>query len=348
MATGVQLAERDDARKGALYFLGRTHIEPAPTLDLGIVNNFVGSTEILNDIKAVASALIPATVTSRLSVSVDIMRKIEACFVDFFESIKSHLKDLLGDVLVGVEWIGEFTSWAVSALVGSLSSVIPGWGYVQSAGDLYSGVKQAVMQSKEFIVNLWGRRGVHLLDGMPTDIADALARHSAAGVGGGLKNIGIASVSIGLEAAGDAVGGAGSIVSLVTGILQRIANLIDWAIQRFRMRSVLDTARQDWESKAGMCEDHAQFARWFRRNTLCTPITAALVLSSGFVAHPYRFLLLLNPDDTITSQAEFDKGVLYIEKLKGIAKRYIADYMGTYKLVFESDDPLVASRLNQF
>ena len=282
----IQAEEQADARRGAMYFLGRTQIETVASFDLGIIDNFIGNTEILSDMKSVAMSLIPAAVTDRLAVPVEIMEKITSTLTGFFETVREKLQEIFGEGLIGIEWAGEFVAWALSTVVGSLASVIPGWGYVQSAGDLYSGIKKAVTQAAEFVRNLWGRRGFQLLDGLPTDIADALARHAAAGVASGVKGAGIASVSIGLEAAGDAAGGAGTIVSVVTNVLQRIANLIDWAIQRFRVSSVLSSARDHWEGQSELVTDQAEFSKWFRRNTLFTPIVAALVLSSGFVAHP--------------------------------------------------------------
>ena len=348
MISGVQLAERDDARRGALYFLGKTNIEPSASVDLGIVSNLIGSTEIAVDMKNAALSLLPKRVTDTLNLSTEMFGKVVTLFTDFFESIKRKMIDMFGEALIGVEFVGEFLSWALSSLVGSLASLVPGWGYVQSASDLYSGIKKSVLNAKDFINNLWSGRGVQLLDGAPQDIADALARHSAVGVAGGLKDAGIASVSIGLEAAGDAAGGAGMIVSVVTGLLQRIANIIDWCIQKFRMKAVLSAAADAWilkDDSHSLCNDHAAFSAWFRRAVLLTPIVAALVLHSGFVAHPYRFLLLIEPGDVITSQAAFDKGVLYIEKLKAIAAGYIRSYTDTYRVTFTSGDQLVAARL---
>ena len=344
----LQIKERDDARRGALYFLANTQMSPNPALDFGIIKNLVGNTEILSDMKSAALALVPEAVTTSLVVPVEIMKKITDAFAAFFEAVRRKLVGIFGEALIGVEFVGEFLSWAVSALAGSLANLVPGWGYVQSASDLYSGVKKAVLQGKDFINGLWGQRGVALLEGLPQDIADALVRHAAVGVAGGLKGAGIASVSIGLEAAGDAAGGAGAFVSVVTGVLQRLANLVDWCVQKFRMRSVLSSAAHNWidrDDADSLVNDHDAFTTWFRTALLCTPVTGALVLSAGVCAHPYRFLLLIYPDGKITSQAAFNKGVRYIDTLKQAAARYIKNYCATYRFVFTSPDAFVAARL---
>ena len=342
------IAERDDARRGALYFLGKTHIEPSPKMDLGLVNNFVGGPGVLSDAKSVVQALIPQSVSSAFKPAKDVIDKVTELIQSFFHSVQERIIGIFGSATYGIEWAAEFVGWGLSVFSGGLASAIPGWGYVQAANDLYSGVKQAVLKAKEYLDNVWNQRGVRLMDGMPQDIADALARHSAVGVAGGLKDAGIASVSIGLEAAGDAAGGAGTIVSVVTGILQRIANLIDWLIQRFRMKSVLGQAAEEWQTRedpGSLVNNQEPFNQWFRKNILCTPIVAALTLKSGFVGHPYRFLSLINNGDEIVSQAEFDAGVHYIEKLKSIAGNYVTDYIDTYRLMFTSDDKIVAARL---
>ncbi|MGB1239647.1 MAG: hypothetical protein ACPG4U_15635, partial [Pseudomonadales bacterium] len=71
----------------------------------------------------------------------------------------------------------------------------------------------------------------------------------ALGFAGGIKDAALGITSMGLEAAGDAVGGAGTIVAAVTGILQRIANLVDYVIQFTRMKSIRKTAQGMWKKE---------------------------------------------------------------------------------------------------
>ena len=79
-----------------------------------------------------------------------------------------------------------------------------------------------------------------------------------------------------------------------------------------------------------------------------TPVVAALVISSGFVSHPQRFLALLDPTGgLVVTQKDYDKGVLYIEQLKSIAGDYLKEYADVYKLEFSSPDPIVQARLDK-
>ena len=349
----IQRAELDDARRGALYFLGNTTVERRPSLDLGVVGNFVGDTTLLNDMKSVCGSLvenIPGGKFKPLERLAEITVPLRDMLRSFFEAIGNKILEIFGEAMYGVEWVAEFVSWGLSVFSGGLASAIPGWGYVQSAGDLYSGVKKAVMSARDLVSQLYAGHGVQLLDGLPNDIAKSLARHSAVGVAGGVKDAGIATVSIGLEAGGDATAGAGTIVSVVTGILQRIANLVDWCIQKFRVSAVLKQAAGAWDTRDepdSMVRDQKAFGSWFSLNVVCTPILAAVVLSSGLVAHPYRFLALFGQDDEVIDQKAYDDGVVYIEQLKKLSSRYLKSYSDNYKCVFKSADDFVSARLIQ-
>ena len=340
----IQDSELADARKGAIYFLGNLEFSRSHGLSASLISNFVGDTTAVSDLKTVVGKLLPPAAVK----VVEPVDKFRTLIESFFRSLEDYLKKIFGDALHGVEWISEFVSWGVSTFAGSLASAIPGWGYVQSAGDMYSGVKKAVSNAIDLIKMLWSGYGVKLLAGIPTEISSALCRHSTAGIAAGVKDVGIASVSIGLEAAGDSVGGAGSIVSVVTGILQRIVNLVDWCIQNFRLKRVLADAREDWATRY-MMNKPDELNKWFSRNVILTPVVAALVLASGFVGHPYRFLALIDPKSGAVkvSQKEFDKGVKYIEQLRDISDSYLRNYSGVYQLDFSSKDKVIQGRLDK-
>ena len=131
----------------------------------------------------------------------------------------------------------------------------------------------------------------------------------------------------------------------VTGILQRIANLVGYCVQRFLLNRTIRQAAFQWDNKAEMIEDHGQFNEWFSRSCACTPVIAALTLCSGNAGHPYRFLQLLSPSDEVIKQADFDKGVAHIEKLKGLSRDYIREYTDGYHLSITSPDGYVGGML---
>ena len=157
--------------------------------------------------------------------------------------------------------------------------------------------------------------------------------------------MGVASIAIGLQAAGDGVAAAGSIVSAVVGFLQRIANLVGYCVQRFLMNRTLSQASFQWRNDGEMKTSHGQFNQWFKRSVVCTPVIASLVMCSGFVANPLKFLALMDDEGSVITQAKYNDGVEYISKLKDLSKSYISEYCGNYKVTFKSDDGVVSGLL---
>ncbi len=342
----IQQAELEDARKGTLYFLSKIEMVSNPSFDLGLIGNFVGNTTVLHDLKNGALTLVRScesgkSLTNTIS---EYTRPIKDLLVSFMNAITDRIASLYGEGTAALEWVGEFGSWAVSTLVGSLADIIPGWGYVQAAADIYAGVKQSVTACIKWLGQVYSGWGVELLAGGPSIMAEAIARHNATSLAGGLKDLAVESVKIGLQAAGDAAAGVGAIVGAVTGILQRIANLVGYAVQRFLVNRTLNQANHQWNQKTYL-NDHKQFTDWFKRSCVCTPIIAALTLNSGFVAHPYRFLALISDDDQVIDQKHYDAGVKHIEKLKDLSTGYLHEYQDNYKVLFKSDDQLVSNRL---
>lgn len=176
-------------------------------------------------------------------------------------------------------------------------------------------------------------------------MAQAIARHHATQLAGGLKDIAIESTKVGLQAAGDAAAGAGTIVGAVTGVLKRIANMLEYCIQRYLLNKATREAAYHYKNKGLLVDNHAYFTEWFKKICVMSPVIAALVINSGYTAHPYRFLSMISTDDEIINQEKFDKGIVHIEKLKSLSIDYIKEYQGSYKLLFRSDNPVVQSRI---
>ena len=348
MIMDIQQTELADARRGTLYFLGNISVNPAPSFDFGLVSNFVGNTEILHDLKDGALTIVKSCDKGRrvLDGIHTYTAPIRELFTRFFDSLIEKTGKLFGETAPVMNWVGEFASWAISSLVGSLESIIPGWGYVQNAADLYSGIKQSVTSAIKWLGQCLSGYGVKLLEGGPVIMARALYHHNAIGLAGGLKDIAVTSIKTGLQAAGDAAAGVGSIINALTGILQRIANLVGYCIQRVLVGRALDQARTQWIDKGPMLSDAGQFLQWFKRTSALTPIIPSLTLCSGLVGHPYRFLQLISSGSELINQKDFDKGVDHIDRLKSLAKDYVNEWENSYHLSFSSDDGVITGTLN--
>ena len=345
----IQDVELADARKGCLYYLGKIDVVRKPSFDIGLIGNFVGGTSILSDLQGACSGLIKQSDTGRkvLDGVSRFVEPIKKQLAEFFDKLAEHFGRMYGETAGALEWVGEFGAWAVSTLVGSLADIIPGWGYVEAASDLYDGVKQGVTSAIKWLGQVFSGWGVKLLDGSPTIMASAIARHNATALAGGLKDTALAITKISLQAAGDAASGVGSIIGMITGILQRIANMLGYCIQRFLLARTINQAKFHWNNKAELTTDKDKFREWFQRSCVLTPVVAGLCMQSGFMANPLRFLALLTPQDEVISQEAYDKGVAHIEKIKSLSRDYCREYADGYKLEFSSVDNIVSSRLEK-
>ncbi|MYM58321.1 hypothetical protein GTG28_03725 [Vibrio sp. OCN044] len=364
-ARGVQIAEMADARMGAMYMLASTEIAKIATIsNAHFFGTFVVGTEPLSDFKQAADSLLSNTeamaklkkskaakklskvVQKASEVTSAMKNSIKDLFADFFRSLLDKIKHIYGDLLHGIEWLSEMGAFLISKFAGNLASVVPGWGHVRGASALYSDVKKSILKSKDLITQIYQGRGVELLGGHPSIISRTLARHSASGALGGIKDFTHTVAGI----AGATAVGVGSLVSFIVIVLERIIKLVDFFVQRSLLQNTLERAKKEWlnrTSNASMLKDHKMFSEWFQSAVVTTPIVAALVMGSGFVGHPYRFAQLLTPKLEAVSQGEFDKAAVYIDKLKSLSTKYVQEYIGSYKIDFSSTDGVVNARLNE-
>ena len=407
-ALGDQVGYAGDARMGAIFFLSKLEIEHNSSLLSHVSENFIGNSEPLQDAKAFATYLLNNTkygqkfsgavganlakikstkVGQALSGAASfageathaVVEKIKSFLAEFFNSLITKVKYVYGSVVGGVEWLSEFGTWLGAEFSGGLAELVPGLAYAQSAADIYSGVKQAILKTKSLVEQVYEGRGVELLGGHPSIIANGLARHSISGIVGGIKGVALGATSIGLEAAGDAVGGAGSIVAFVTGTLERIVDAIDRIVQLAILKSTISRAKKEWDKHTAgsgvglaggvstnpvknpvmehkqriqnsgslLIKDHDQFSNWFQNVVATSPIVGALLMGTGFVAHPYKFLQLMTETDMLQLQTNYDRGVNYILKLKELSADYMKEYMDNYAVKFRSPDGIVNQRLNE-
>ncbi len=348
-AYGIQIEELNDARKGAIYFLSQLQLEQAPSFNIGLVDKFLINTEALSDLKSGCELLIKKTSfgTALIDKVDDIKSKIQILIQSFFDKILEKAKEIFGSSLAGMSWLSEFVAWGISNFAGSLANVIPCWGYVKAGMDLYSAVKTSVTNIIKLVSQVYSGYGVNLLSGHASIIAETLSLQNGKGIAQGIKDFALKTLDISLQAAGDATAGIGNIIGIVTDILSRIVAMISYCIQRFRIKAVINQAQQAWKREDGIKTDHEAFVKWFRFNSVITPIVPCLVLHSGYVANPLRFLCLLREENEIISQREFDKGTAYITTLKTMARDQILNYREEHQLQFTGKDGIIKAMMNK-
>ncbi|MBM7070955.1 hypothetical protein JQC92_02715 [Shewanella sp. 202IG2-18] len=360
-ARRVQLAEMADARQGVLYFLSKLEMadspKPSSVLNSALLGMF-GKTAVLEDLSAVSGKIASTTSAGQMLTAgcvdamdyahkidrmisdfcVQLIEKLVSYFSRFSSAIANKLRALSPTVLTQV------VTQSISQLIGQ----IPGWHYVKSACMIYEAGRRAIVETFNLISQLWSGYDVDLLNGHPSVIANALARHSVAAATSGARDALIQGTVVGLKAAADAVGMTGTIVGILNSVFFAIWNFIEKLAQNYFVNKALKEAADDWairESSVSMIYDHKRFSEWFRKAVIPAPILAALVINSGVAAHPYRFLRLLK-EDGVASASELAKGEQHIEKLKDISQSYLDKYMKAYEVTFHGKDAYVSAIMN--
>ncbi|ELR67251.1 hypothetical protein C942_02760 [Photobacterium marinum] len=365
-AFGIQDSLLLEARESTLYVLANTNIERSLTFDTGLMGNYLGSTTPLEDLKSGCTWVLDKTIGPSITQSAAgqkiagavsfvgesisaVMAKIKALVASFFQSAIQKMKKHY-ECFKAAEYLTEAGTWLASEFADNLTNLIPGLSYAQNAADLYEGVKTAVLKSKDFVSQMYKGIGVELLNGHPSIISKALARHSLTGAAGGIAKAGVASAKIGIESAANVAAGVGTLVSVITGLIQRILTFIDKVVQSYQLNKILEDARNKYTwSKMGMSlnlttNEHKRFCEWFQGAVITTPIVAALVMGSGYVSHPYYFLKLIDSKDMVLTQKKFNKGVHYIQELQKQSGSYIREYSDAYDITFTNRDGVLESQ----
>ncbi len=362
-AMQVQLAEMADARQGALYFLGNTDFIPYPkafSAASSVLKGIFGSSVFLEDISTLSSAIVTKApiigtsfgqVLARAgSLASDAAHKLDRVISDFFVRVLDKLASIFGRFSEFIRTkLRSLSPSVLGALVGKIVGCIPGWEHVKAAGTIYKGLHNAVAGAYSLFSQVWSGYDVDLLGGHPSIIANALARHSLARSAGGAKDAAIEVTMTGLTAAGYMAGAVGTVVSLLKTGLLAVVSFLEGMIQKYFVKKSLKEAHEQWgirESSRCIMYNPEEFSLWFQKAVIPCPILAAISLNSGFLAHPYRFLKLLDCGFTHDTSSAFNTGVKYIEKIKKISQSYIGEYVKDYEIRFVGTDSLVSARLN--
>ena len=379
---GIQKTEMANARLGIAYALGHIEMKKATSFHAAPFSTLVGNPQIAKDAASVAGKagelLLEHTPLKELKEkawsfieeqnSLHKVNQAATAVIDGISEIKSKLKAIIGEFFTSlldmikkrygvntqvINVITDFLIWGANTFAAGIASALPAWGYVKTGLAIYADARTAVFKTKDLVSQLYSGYGVELLGGHPSVIASALARHSAAGIASAAKGLAISSTSLGLSIAADASGGsgvAGMVIGIITSILTKVFNLIESCIQKYKVTSTLIEARDIWRNhSSGSCilNDHKRFTKWFQESVVFTPIIASLAINSGFAAHPYRFLQLINSTGGIDANADIKKGVHHIDKLKGLASQHIRDFSAGYGVSFASSEAIIESRLKE-
>jgi len=271
----------------------------------------------------------------------ELKRKIEALLEKFVSKMMSFFKKAYSDIAWVTSFVTEVTGWLVASLKADITNAIPAWAYVQSASDLYKGLKTTVQGVTDYVSLKLSGRGVDLKSGHPEIIARDLRSHMTAKALLGAKDAGVSVGKIALTATGDTIG-IGSILSYAATALQKVFKLIDFIIQRVNLHRVLKKAKKEQANLlncSSIALDGNRFNDWFCDSLALSPVLGALLMHSGAIAHPYSFLSLLDRLGRVRTdaQVQYTKGAEHIENMKKVSGKYIREYSGEYNVTFASD-----------
>lgn len=345
----------------AADFVGNFVIDTTAISDIGgfvksKVSDIMAKSKVLTNVTKVAGAVSEAIKSSRpveffrsigqaikhkVEVTKDnLMEKLTKLIEGFCQNLITQLKKAYKDIKWVANYLTDIGLWLAASIIGDLSSLIPGLGYLQNAADLYKGVKKCVTGFSSYISMKLAGRGVTLNSGYPEVIARDLRSHMIAKGLLGLKDMAVKTGQIAMAAAGDVAAGIGSILSYVANVLGRVATLIDYIIQRVNLYKTCQTAEKEQLqllNSSSIALDAGRFNDWFIDKLALSPILGALLLQSGSIAAPGTFLALLNSRGRLVSDAEanFQKGVVYINNMKSQSVSYIKEYSAQYSLEFK-------------
>ena len=210
-------------------------------------------------------------------------------------------------------------------------------GILEIGGGILNTMTAAAEKYKEWVTG----KGVELMGGHPSTVAQAIRNAMWLSVGEGLYNTLKGGVNLGINFA---AAGASAIVSLVISVVEAVATTCWHLVEIMRIRTFFDEARDMWKRIDNSDSLHLQptaFNKWYSSYALTIPALAVLTLISGICGDKMRYLQMYKADDHVIDQSAFDHGVTYLDNLK----IWGYEYLDNAGFSFESSDPLVTHML---
>lgn len=352
-ATGIQETELADARRGIIFFLSQLEVQPdsfkasdvfCSSLGEGVGLNVLSAAEdvftgkiervdrCVNSVKGKVDNA-KGWVDSKVQSTID--RTVGSYMTNMSNSMTERYGPIAGEVICS----GTIITLK-NTIITTLTNSIPVWGMVNDGSAAVSGVIKAGNNAYRLGRQAYMGYGVELLNGHPTVITNALARHTTSDCFAGIRDASINSAKL---AAAIATGGISKLADVLIDILLAIWRFFDRIIQITQLTKHIDTAKKAWQLKdsgSSFMNHHDLFSAWYRDVCIVTPIFGALSIVSGYAGNPMRFLNLVQNGEIIASNS-FNKGVKYIDEVKAQSTTWIKNYADDYCLKFVSPDPVV-------
>ena len=251
-------------------------------------------------------------------------------YADFVNSSTSEKADTIWTY---VQKIVNFVSGNV------LTSAIP---FLGASFDVVNGIKDTTVACYHRYMAYSLGKGVVLNEGHPGVIAASIERAMNLGIGKGLYDTFKGAGNLAMQAA--SFGGA-AIVSLVITGCELIAKVLYRLWETSGMRTFFADCKKRWTAKDTIYESAPDFTEWYSKAAYALPCLSALAVNSGITGDKMAYLTMFTDgtQKVAITQAKFDQGVSYVEKLKSWSLSYLEDT----GYDFDSTDPLVKGLLKR-
>ena len=208
-----------------------------------------------------------------------------------------------------------------------------------------TGLAKAISKTIEAYGLDKARKGVKLESGYPDIIATSIQHSIVNDALEGLRDAAISGAKVLLAAA---TAGVGEIINKIAGVIELLLKFAVRFCDALELKEVLDDAKNKWDcrnqSDAIYKKEQApEFAKWFQETVDHSPISAALVITSGVAGHPMNFLQMITDQGSVVTQGQFDKGVTFLNTLQGSASNLVREVKDSMRIF--SKDQYVAARL---
>ena len=266
-----------------------------------------------------------------------IMEALDAFVKEILSSLKKAIKGI--DLRDAISFVVGKTKALINVLAETfLAAAAP---FISGGIDIARGVAKTVLSAADLIKSWWQGRGIEMLSGHPATIVQALRGAMARSLFEGLYETLKCAASLGLDIA---VAVAGTIVNLVLSIVEALSKMVLRLVETFCTWAFCKKARENWEMRDDPRALHrhpTRFNAWYKTHAIPFPAIAALTLNSRICGDNMRFLRVMNDNDVVVSQSQFDKGCRFVDGLKS----YAAEYLNDSGFDFKSSDPMVKNAI---
>jgi hypothetical protein len=336
ISQGTREAELVNSRLGVIYFLGNLQVDFSPEKSvtdmkntaLGFVQGKVGDGRILQ-----AATKVGNVVGAADSMVNDICKSVGEWLANKFHVPAS-------DVDLAIQHIRYNLPGLIYTIQDEVRKTAGDFGVTGMASGLYKGVTEAI---KLYNIHTQGQE-VSLVDGHPDIIAISIRNSVRNSL---LEGLGAAALAGAKAALAAFTGGVGLIINKLAGVIEAILRFAVRFCDGLALRRIFADCKQRWAIRGQASPIQARasdFAEWFRKIIDRAPIVAALVMNCGIAGDALRFLTItVDEEGMVLTQGQFDKGVNFLNTLKGAASDLIMEIQESMRI--SSTDKITAALL---